>query len=119
MYKQGDSDELLAYLFQQYTQNNLVNYSAMNQLGENFSDVMQHNGKLRLILDLKNVKNKELGLNSSEMYKWETNTQTEEYEKFRKGEGLIIRMWLDQLITTFGSSSSTLLTKFYNLINSN
>lgn len=65
LFKQGENDELLAYLYQQYSQNNLVNYSAMNRLGEDFNDVMQHNGKLRLILDLKNVKSKEIGLNPS------------------------------------------------------
>ena len=37
---------------------------------------------------------------------------------FRKGDGLILRMWLDQLILTFASASNTLAAKFINLARS-
>ena len=48
----------------------------MVRLGQDFSEVIQHNGKLRLILDLKNAKGKDSGINSAELYKWEYEDQS-------------------------------------------
>ena len=35
--KQSEGDELFAYLYKQYSQNELINYSAMKRLEQDFS----------------------------------------------------------------------------------
>jgi hypothetical protein len=56
MNKIVEGDDLFVYIYGQFSRNELKNYSAMGRLEWDFSDASQHNGKLRLILDLKNAK---------------------------------------------------------------
>ena len=108
-------DDLFAYLYQQYLGNSSVNYSGMHRLGYDFSDLVQQNHKLRLIIDMKNAKG-DSSSKEGDLYKWETKTQTGDYEEYRKGEGLIVRIGLEQLIDTFGGNGGLLIGKFTNLV---
>ena len=90
------------------------NYSLMNRLGVDDFQVTQLNGKLRLLIDLKNARGKET-FHYADLYKWEAPAASQEYEQFKKGDGLVVRMWLEQLIDTFSTNSSMLAVKINNL----
>jgi hypothetical protein len=111
LFKLAEGDELCAFLYGQFTRARLGNYSAMGRLGNDFSGVTQHLGKLRIHLELKGAREREQG---QDLYKWEFPTSDKEYEAFRKGEGLILRLWLEQLIDTFSNTSSILTLKITN-----
>lgn len=87
----------------------------MQRLEIDFGGVTQHNGKLRLLLDLKNARGKE-PYQKAELYKWEVKYNNLDYEAYRKGEGLIVRTWLEQLLETFPGNSQMLQLKFSNLV---
>lgn len=71
-------DELFNFLNTVFTQGKLPNYSSMSRLESDFTGVTQHNGKLRLLLDLKNARGKEL-YQSSDLYKWDVKSNDLEY----------------------------------------
>ena len=47
---------MMSYLYGQYSKGSLINYSGIERLGYDFSDTVQQNSKIRLILDFKNAK---------------------------------------------------------------
>lgn len=65
----------------------------MSRLACDFSNVAQHNGRLKILIDLRSIKEKET-FQQIDLYKSEFPNSDNEYEAYRKGEGLIIRMWL-------------------------
>ncbi len=86
----------------------------MNRLGADFTGAQQHNGKLRLLIDLKGARGKDIY--NYDLYKWDTHSNDLEYEAFRKGEGLVLRVLIEELIDTFSGNAEVLWRKFYNIV---
>lgn len=84
MSKLVNDDELFFYLFNKFSKGSLPNYSAMDRLAFDFTGVNQHNGKLRLLIDLKSARGKELHYNG-DLYRWDWKSSDLEYEAYRKG----------------------------------
>ena len=77
LHKQLDNDELLTYLYREWSQGSMKNYSGIERLGVDFGETQQQNNKLKLVIDFKNASVKDNSI--PDLYKWETNTQHEDY----------------------------------------
>ena len=58
-------------MFLQFSKGEIKNYSSMNNLGSNYEAISQFHSKIKLHLEFKNARLKDLSL--KEHYRWDSN----------------------------------------------
>lgn len=114
--KLAEGDDLCEHIYAQFTRNQITNFSAMGNLGEDYENLTQFQSKFKLHVDLRAVQEKEW--QPAEYYKWERTDADPLYEEFKHHEGAANKAIIELLIDSFNKNWTILSLKVLNFIRS-